>query len=354
MKPGDRFGSWTLTSEPFRGPNAKGTQVCRRVHTVCDCGAPGTPRVDHLRKGWSRQCRECGARASKANARPPVTVGEKFGRWTTVERVGKQRFRCQCECGAYGEVSTGNLTSGVSGGCVDCGRRTGKDNPLYKHGRSKSAEYRTLKAAIQRCYNEHDVQYANYGGRGIFVCDEWRGEGGFERFFADMGPRPRGRTLDRIDNDGPYAPWNCRWATRRQQARNTRRSRLIPLGGELLTQEEAGARLGITRQAVQQRIATGWTPIEAATVPKGQVPARLEKANPGARIGLSRRAVRIRIAAGWTHEEATTTPRGQRPARLRPVPKPKRRSAGVYRCGACGELGHNVRTCTAHSAQEAA
>jgi hypothetical protein len=70
---------------------------------------------------------------------------------------------------------------------------------------------------IQRCCNERNPRYADYGGRGITVCAEWRD---FARFFADMGPRPAGRTLDRIDNSGSYQPGNCRWATRSQQQQN--------------------------------------------------------------------------------------------------------------------------------------
>ena len=97
------------------------------------------------------------------------------------------------------------------------------------HGMSKSPEYHTYSGMLDRCYNINSHKYCDYGARGIVVCDRWRES--FQNFYCDMGKRPAGHTIDRIDVNGNYEPSNCRWATPAQQSRNTRRTILITHDG---------------------------------------------------------------------------------------------------------------------------
>lgn len=116
-----------------------------------------------------------------------------------------------------------------------------------------------------RCNNPNDPEYANYGGRGITVCVEWTRD--FPTFLRDIGRRPSMQhTLDRIDNNGNYEPGNCRWATKAEQARNTRVSRVLCHAGESLTITDWARRIGLSATAIAQRLRLGWT-IEQALTP---------------------------------------------------------------------------------------
>jgi hypothetical protein len=105
-----------------------------------------------------------------------------------------------------------------------------------------------------RCENPDDVSYANYGGRGITVCERWLK---FENFALDVEPRPKGRTLDRIDNNGNYEPTNCRWATPREQGRNTRRSLMLELRGEKKSVQDWAELFEISAGTISQAIRRG-------------------------------------------------------------------------------------------------
>lgn len=112
----------------------------------------------------------------------------------------------------------------------------------------------TYNGMRARCYNKKHLHYANYGGRGIRVCDRWLGEEGFDNFVRDMGERPEGYTLDRIDVNGDYCPENCRWADRHQQMNNTTRNVRIEYHGENLTITEWAEKLRINRSTLYMRV----------------------------------------------------------------------------------------------------
>ncbi len=108
----------------------------------------------------------------------------------------------------------------------------------------------------QRCYNPRSRKFKNYGGRGISICPRWLESP--ELFIADMGLKPDGLTIDRINNDGNYEPSNCRWATKEQQGNNTRQCVYLELNGERMTVEAWAHKLGRHPETIRSRIRRGW------------------------------------------------------------------------------------------------
>lgn len=153
-------------------------------------------------------------------------IGYKSGRLTVVafERKaadGSSIWRCACDCGAMVGVIARNLRSGntKSCGCLRRERASSSDHGHKRRGLS-SPTYVSWSRMMQRCNDPNSNRWSLYGGRGITVCPQWRT---FQGFLADMGERPPGKTLDRINVDGNYEPDNCRWATASEQARNRRK-----------------------------------------------------------------------------------------------------------------------------------
>jgi len=144
--------------------------------------------------------------------------GQRFGRLTVISRVISGRSKhwlCRCECGRERSLEVHYV---VRGKIRSCGCLGGETHGHARHG-AHTRTYRSWASMIQRCTNPKATGFRYYGGRGITVCESWNS---FANFLADMGDRPIGKTLDRMDNDGNYEPGNCRWATRLQQNRNQR------------------------------------------------------------------------------------------------------------------------------------
>lgn len=189
-----------------------------------------------------------------------------------------------------------------------------------KHGHARknntSLEYRTWQAMMRRCYKPADSFFADYGGRGIKVCNRWHS---FVNFLTDMGPKPStGHSIDRYpDKDGNYTPGNCRWATMKQQARNTRRNRLVTYKGRTQCVAAWGEELGISERLLRQRLfKLGWNVEKAFTTfenPKHQQITFKSKTMTimgwSRELGIPYSCLKQRLQKlHWTPRRALTTP----------------------------------------------
>lgn len=188
-----------------------------------------------------------------ADHRPPqgtfkvIAAGSTFGRWTVVGHTSHKAVDVRCECGAVGRVSPTKLRQGGNRSCVSCAK--------IRHGHAvrgrQSPTWRSWRAMEARCCQPATASWHLYGGKGITVCERWLV---FENFLADMGERPAGTSLDRIDNTKGYEPGNCRWATSSEQARNKRTTRWLTLGGRTQCAADWAREFGITKAALYGRL----------------------------------------------------------------------------------------------------
>jgi hypothetical protein len=156
--------------------------------------------------------------------------GKLTARWPAGRSCTRILWLCSCDCGKLSVVFALNLTRNHSSSCGCEGSRTTLKDRLTKHGMTGTPTYKTWLCMIYRCTKPAHEHYKYYGGRGVSVCDRWRT---FSNFYADMGKRPIGMTLDRINNEGNYEPSNCRWATKKEQMANSRPKQRKYIGPQL-------------------------------------------------------------------------------------------------------------------------
>lgn len=200
-------------------------------------------------------------------------VGEKFGRLTVIEFVelkyNNTVWKCLCDCGNFTIVNKAHL--GRDANSCGCFRKEITSRRLRKHGMTTQAEHRTWLYMRNRCYNKNLKCYENYGGRGIKVCDRWLFS--FENFYEDMGKRPDGYSIERIDNDGDYSPENCKWIPMSEQAKNKRNVVKIRYNGEIRTMKEWSIITNLSVATIEYRYRAGWDVEKMMTKPmKGTIP----------------------------------------------------------------------------------
>ncbi len=195
-------------------------------------------------------------------------VGDRFSRLTILELHSGSHTRgtkatCRCECGTVKTIWLSHVTRGRIRSCGCLLRETSKLNAEATHrqrgfvcqqGQSSTRAYSSWKGMLRRCNDPQNPHFHNYGGRGIGVCERWLK---FENFLIDMGERPVGLTLERVNNVKGYSPENCKWATRREQQNNRRTNRVLVLNGRAQTITQWANELGVSVSVLQYRYRAG-------------------------------------------------------------------------------------------------
>lgn len=175
---------------------------------------------------------------------------------------------CKCDCGNEKSFYPHIFTSGAIKSCGCLRRETRENFHCVKHGYAYDSLYRKFLCMKRRCYWENDPHYNYYGGRGITICDEWLDNpGNFVEWAVETKPKDGKYSLDRIDNDGPYAPWNCRWVTMKEQSRNKRSTRIIEYNGEKKCLSDWAKEFNMSDETLRCRLKRGWSVERALTEP---------------------------------------------------------------------------------------
>lgn len=282
---GKRYGRLVVESDAgARGGN-------RYVVARCDCGETKTVKLSSVSSGKTKSC-GCLHRETAAKLNKIDVIGHRYGRLLVEAEAGKDargstRVAVLCDCGTRKTVGLNPLRSGKTTSCGCRNLEVARELIVKRsttHGMSKSSTYHIWNNMWARCTNTNNQAYQDYGGRGIDVCDRWQT---FENFLADMGERPRGMSIDRRNNDLGYEPENCRWATTKEQSRNTRANFVIEFRGVTACLAEHCERLGLAYKTISSRIYKhGWTVEKALSAPVRRWPSQRPAGVADEREGL--------------------------------------------------------------------
>lgn len=188
----------------------------------------------------------------------------KYGRLTIISPADKNKWgyvmvKCLCDCGNERIVSLYDLKRGhtTSCGCFHSDKLTAYNTT---HGMSRTPTHNSWRGMVERCNNPKHEFYRYYGGRGVSVCERWLS---FDNFYYDMGDKPKGCSIDRINTNGNYELNNCRWSTIKEQARNARSNRLIKYKDRVQCVAAWAEERGMNKNVLEMRLLRGW-PVEEA------------------------------------------------------------------------------------------
>lgn len=253
---GKRFGEIEVIKDTNeRHKNGSHIWKCK-----CSCG-----KVIYLPTNVLKNQKSCGCKANRLED----LSGQKFGKLTAISinhdtKDKRVRWNCICDCGSKTVVRACNLKSGEVKSCGCLANENSKT-----HGMTNTRLYRIYKKMYRRCYRPKTKYYENYGGRGITICSEWLGEHGFEDFakWSMENGYSDNLSIDRKDNDKGYSPDNCRWATAKEQANNTRSTVFLTYKRETKSASEWSEITGIRQDTLTNRKRNGWTDEECIETP---------------------------------------------------------------------------------------
>lgn len=199
-----------------------------------------------------------------------ISSGTRFGRLTVISCIDdtlpmyKRVWKCVCDCGQSKDVPESYLIKGITRSC-GCLRSEKSYERRIKHGGSHHKLYRVWQGMKRRCYRKSTPEYRLYGGKGVYVCDEWHDFGEFMRWSLENGYQD-GLSIDRIDSNGPYSPGNCRWTDSITQNNHTSRNHMLTFNGKTMSMADWARETGISYNAIKSRINKhGWSVERALT-----------------------------------------------------------------------------------------